>query len=69
MTLEKLRSLAVQVLATHIELGKKTFWQRSELTPDFEKVMNALDVDVSAVIWSEWIESGGKLKRRTRKRS
>jgi len=69
MTLEKLRSLAVQVSATHIEQGKKAYWQRSELTPDFEKVMNALDVEVPAVIWSEWIEPGGKPKKRTRKRS
>lgn len=69
LTLEKLRSLAVQVSATHIEQGKKQYWQRSELAPEFERVLNALEMDVPAVIWSEWIEPGKKPKSRGRKRS
>lgn len=64
MTLEKLRALAGLVTATHVEQGAKRYWQRSEQNPDFEKVLKALDMDVPALIWSEWIEPGQKPKKR-----
>jgi len=56
LTLEKLRTLAVQVTATHVEQGTKVYWQRSELNPDFVNVLKALGMSVPAIVWSEWIE-------------
>ena len=64
LTLEKLRTLAVQVTATHVEQGTKVYWQRSELPQDFVNVLKALGMSVPAIVWSEWIEQGQKPKKR-----
>lgn len=64
LTLDRLRALAAQVTATNIEQGTKLYWQRSELNPDFEKVLKALGQEAPALIWSEWIEAGQKPKKR-----
>jgi hypothetical protein len=69
LTLEKLRALAAQVNAVHVEQGSKTYWQRSELNPDFEQALQALGVGVPAIVWPEWIEQGQKPKKSARRRS
>jgi hypothetical protein len=69
LTLEKLRALAMQLNAVHVEQGSKTYWQRSELSPDFEQALQALGVGVPAIVWPKWIEKGQKPKKGERRGS
>jgi transposase len=64
LSLEKLRALATGVMAHEVQQGTKRYWQRSEVSPAFEKALEPLGLTLPPIIWSEWIEPGAKTKKR-----
>lgn len=62
----ELRRLFGGVKAVELAAGKKTFWQRSELTTDHLDVLKRLSAGVPTVQWTRWLEASPKEQSRGR---
>lgn len=69
LTLDKLRGLAAEVHAHEIEQGSKRYWQRGEVNPAYEQVLESLGIKVPPLVWEAWIEPASKLKKKKRRAS
>lgn len=60
----ELRRLFGGVKAVELAAGKKSFWQRSELTDDHMDVLKRLSAGVPAHQWTRWIDTPAPRKKR-----